>query len=447
MKNLKNLKNLHVFFVGIGGISMSGLAKLLFSNGTKVSGSDIGHSPEISSLQKLGIKIYTCHSDNNITKDIDIVVFTGAVKPDNQELLQAKKLNIKVVERSEFLAYIASLYKNVIAISGTHGKTTTTAMIGCIFQLADKQPTIHLGGESIDLKNNTIIGDCKYFIVEACEYRNSFRFLHSDTAIITNIECDHLDYYKNLHDIEDSFCNFASKSNYLIKADEVNVTHSNIMSIGSDWVVANIAFSDFGYDYNVIFKNQLFGHFRLNMLGVHNVINSLFAIAVSYHYGIDKKIIYGALKNFKGVARRYEKIGEIKGDKNIPVIIDYAHHPTEIKKSYNGIKEVYKNILVVFQPHTYSRTIKLFDEFISILSDIDNLILFKTYPAREEEVVGGRAIDLYVALDNKKVSYSDNQIDVINAIKNKVKTKKYDAVLVLGAGDLAENLRNIFVGN
>lgn len=447
MKILQNFKNLHIFFVGIGGISMSGLAKLLHYNGAIVNGSDIGNSPEIDCLKQLGIQVHLCHSENNITKDIDIVVFTGAIKPDNSELKQAKKLNIRMMERSEFLGYIASNYHKVISISGTHGKTTTTAMIGYIFKCAKKNPTIHIGGESIDLKGNTILGSNEYFIVEACEYRKSFSFLHSDTAVITNIECDHLDFYKDLQDIEDSFLNFASNSNFLVKAKGINISHNNSISVGDNWLVTNIVFNDFGYDYDVLFNKELFGHFRLNMLGVHNVINSLFAIAVSHHYEIDKKIICNSLKNFHGVARRYEKIGVVGCDKNIPVIIDYAHHPTEIKNSYKGLLEVYKNILVVFQPHTYSRTIKLFDDFINTLNKIDNLILFKTYPAREKEIVGGRAIDIFSKLNSKNIEYFENLQDLISAINNKISFYKYDAVLILGAGDLAEFLRGVFESN
>ena len=422
MKSIQNLSNLNVFMVGIGGISMSGLAKILFSMGNKVSGSDRQSSDITFYLKSIGIEVFIGHSDKNITKDIDLVVFSGAIKNDNPELVVAKNLGLKVIERSELLGLISSKYSNVIAISGTHGKTTTTAMIGEIFKNARLNPTIHLGGISVNLKSNTIIGQKDYFILEACEYRNSFRFLKPTCAVITNIEADHLDYYKTYDSIKKAFNNFANNSKYVINEN--------------DYSVKNIKFENEGYAYDVYFKNEFFSSIRLNMLGLHNVKNSLFAIAVANYYGIDKKIIVDSLSQFNGVERRYEKIGYIN---KTPVIIDYAHHPTELKNSIAGIECVYKKILCVFQPHTYSRTLDFFDEFVEVLK-CKNLILFKTYSAREKEIIGGRAEDLFNAI-NSTCTYCNNIDELINEIEKQV--CNFDCILVLGAGDLADKLKSI----
>lgn len=436
MKNFINLKNLNVFMIGIGGISMSGLAKIVLSLGGRVSGSDISDSAMLKDLSDLGVKTFKGHSENNITSDIDLVVYSGAIHNDNVEMIRAKELGIMMMERSEFLGLIASEFSEVIAISGTHGKTTTTAMIATIFKQAKLDFTMHLGGKSVNFGTNTYIGGDKYFIVEACEYRESFRYLNPTTAVITNIEADHLDYYNSISDIERSFENFAKNSTYLIQNNSCSINHPFNTIIGSEWVAENIVFSLGGYDYDVFFEGEYFGHFRLNCLGIHNVTNSLFAIAVADHYGIRVNDIVLGLSRFMGVERRYQKIGSI-GDSEI--IIDYAHHPTEIDKSMSGLSQVYDNILCVFQPHTYSRTKLLFDDFVSVLSTYENLFLYSTYPAREVEIPGGSAEDLAVSLGCECFSDIDTLVDNI-----KLYTQKHNinCVVVLGAGDLAEKLQD-----
>ena len=209
MKKLGILHKKHIFFIGIGGISMSGLAKLVLDSGTKISGSDTGCGKEIEILESLGITIYHNHSGDNISSDIDLVVFTGAILPNNPEIVRSKELGIELMERSEFLGLVSQNYDKVIAVAGTHGKTTTTALIGEIFVGAGLNPTIHLGGESISLKGNTIIGGNEYFIVEACEYRESFSYLQPDIGVVTNIDLDHIDYYKNFQEIHNAFERFS----------------------------------------------------------------------------------------------------------------------------------------------------------------------------------------------------------------------------------------------
>lgn len=438
MKKLDNLKNLKIFFVGIGGISMSGLAKMSLHFGAKVEGSDITKNQETIDLENLNIKVYYGHKSQNIKKNCDLVVFSGAIHDNNIELITAKKYKIPVIERSKFLGYISKQFARVIAVSGTHGKTTTTAMIGEMFINNNMKPTIHLGGESVNLKSNTIIGEYQYLIVEACEYRESFRFLRPQLSVITNIECDHLDYYKNLKSIVNSFGRFAKNSQTVITNSCTNIKKKNVINVDKIYLLKEVNYSNLGYDFVVYKYSQFFGKFRLNMLGLHNVNNALFAIAVADFFHLPIDTMKTALENFNGVRRRYEKIGVIQ---NLPVIIDYAHHPTEIKNSIDGIKNAFKNILVIFQPHTFSRTLKLFNDFVFALSKLNHLIIYKTYPARESEIIGGRACDLYEQIFGTDCDYADNLSDLLTKINEKIKLFEFDCILVLGAGDLAENLR------
>lgn len=420
---------------------MSGLCQLAHYFGANVKGSDIGSNPEIDKLEKMGIIVHHSHNAENIDKDIDLVVYTSAISGDNPEYLQALKLNIPTMERAQFLGNVSQMYDTVIAVSGTHGKTTTSAMIGEVCVSAGINPTIHLGGESVGLKGNTIIGDNKYLIIEACEYKESFRYLKPQISVITNIELDHLDYYKDYSSIFTAFQSFANNSDSIIMPNNCNILHNSAITIMGDWEVRNVEFVSNGYNFNVFKKNVFYETFRLNMLGYHNVLNSLFAIAVADKIGISKDIVSKAIAGFKGVERRYETIHVF--DNNCRVIIDYAHHYTEIDNSIKGIKEIYKNILVVFQPHTYSRTLKLFDEFVEVLSNIDNVVLFKTYPAREELISGGTAEDLFYVIGSKHKVYLE---DVSQLIKLFEEEKcKYDCILVLGAGDLADILKRNYL--
>lgn len=436
MKILSNFSGLKAYFIGIGGISMSGLVRLLLSSGCAVEGSDSGiDNPEIDKLRGLGVQIYPTHNANNLDQDIDFVVYTLAISEDNPELQRAKSLGIPCYERAEMLGLIARAYRSVIAVSGTHGKTTTTALIGEIFKSARLKPTIHIGGVSVGLNASTIIGNKDYLILEACEYGNSFRFIASDTAVVTNIEKDHLDYYSGLDDIRDSFKHFASRSGYLVCGKGVDIEHKDMCVMGTDWEAEDVIYSKDGYDFTVKYKGEIWGKLRLNIMGEYNVTNALFAIAVAVRYGIEKSTIIRTISSFKGVERRCEKIANISG---IPLIIDYAHHPTEISNILHSMDAKYRNILVIFQPHTYSRTITLFEDFVSALSDRKNLIIYTTYAAREKEILGGRAEDLVEAIDDGEYEYDFSRL--VERI-NIAHMQGFDLVLVLGAGNLAEMLR------
>lgn len=434
MKNINNLSKITIFFIGIGGISMSGLAKIVKNCGGNVQGSDITENEEVLKLRQIGVDVHIGHNEKNITNDIDIVVYSGAIGSDNVEIIKAKKLNIKLYERSEFLGILSENFKNVIAISGTHGKTTTTSLVGWIFQNAKLFPTIHLGGNSIDLGSNTIIGKNDYFIVEACEYRESFKYLNPQISVITNIEKDHLDYYKNYKNLHNAFQKFANNSSVVVLKNKAKINHISTIKNGIDYKIKNIVFSNLGYDFDVYKYNKKYLHLRLNVLGKYNIENALNALIVADFYNIDKEIIASAISSFRGVDRRNEVIGILS---NTPIIIDYAHHPTEIKCSTQALKDVYNNVLYIFQPHTYSRTLTLMKDFVNVLTNLDNLIIFKTYSARENEIMGGRAEDLHLNLS--KSLYAENIKDVIDYIEDNI--NNYNCVVILGAGDLGINIK------
>lgn len=442
MKKSKKFNFKKIFFIGIGGISMSGLCKLCKLDGVEVLGSDISFNEETAKLEKLGVKVFHSHTESNIDKSIDLVVYSGAIHPENVEIIKAQSLGIKLMERSEFLGLVSSLFSKVIAISGTHGKTTTTAILGEILQAGGLSPTIHLGGESVNLKDNTVIGNSDILLLEACEYRESFRFLKPDILAITNIDADHLDYYKDLDDIKGAFDRLAKKSGITLS----NGDYQNVqMLMGKDFSFANCKFENNGYNFDVIIDGKFYEGYRLNMIGEHNVVNALFAITIAGFLGVDMEVIKKSVENFGGVKRRYEKIGEISG---VPFIIDYAHHPTEIASSIKGINGCYSHSLVVFQPHTYSRTKSLMTEFVETLKDND-LYLYETYPAREKEILGGRCIDLYNNLkvlknSQKDLDYFEDYHQMYLDIEKNIGQKKYDCILILGAGNLAENFRTLF---
>ena len=448
MKMNENFKFKKIFFVGVGGISMSGLCKISSFLGAEVLGSDISNNEETDKLEAIGIKIFHKHDYNNVPSDTTLLVFSGAISNSNPELRFARDHNIQVMERSEYLGQIDKLFNNVIAVSGTHGKTTTTAMIAYILYKAGYNPTIHLGGESVNLQDNTIIGGNEILVVEACEYRESFKFLRPQSLIITNIEADHLDYYHNLKEIVSAFTRLKNKSKFLIRPSDVNVTSKNELVINKDFEIKETKFVDNGYQFVVYLNNSYYDTFRLNMLGKHNINNAMYAIALCHHLGLSKDKIKDGLSTFLGVKRRYERIGMVN---NVPIIIDYAHHPTEIKNSIAGVEEVYNNPLIVFQPHTYSRTKSLMNDFTNVLSN-KNCIIYPTYPAREEEIAGGTALDLYdKIMRNNTINSSDklliyvDQIDsVLQKINKLLQSGSFDCVLILGAGNLADNLRKYY---
>jgi len=446
MIKLTNLTGKNIFFVGIGGISMSALVHFCCREGAIVSGSDMQMNENIAKLSKFGISIFIGHSSHNISPDIDLVVYSGAIKSDNPEMIRAKKLNIECIERSQLLGIISKMYEQSIVVSGTHGKTTTLAMIANIFIAAEQKPSVHIGGESIDF-GNYLLGNKDVFITEGCEYRNSIAYLAPTTAVITNIELDHTDFYHSLDEIENAFLNFANSSLKNVVIFENNAFASkitqkvNVITAGfnGDYMVQgkNLHMLDDGkFVFDVFYYGNYVCKFKVGVVGIHNAHNALCAIAVGLLNEISISNIYKAISNFKGVKRRFENVGEVI---DIPVICDYAHHPTEIEKSIQCAKNIYGRVAVVFQPHTYSRTIGLKNKFIQAFNNADELILFKTYPAREKYISGGSAKELHKLIKHKNKKYCD----IKKTLKQAIFDVKSSCILVLGAGNIYDIIRAI----
>ncbi len=451
MEKLANTTNFNIHFIGIGGVSMSALAHLMLNFGYNVSGSDVAQNTFTESVANAGGKVYLMHNEQNIPKNTQLVVFTGAIKKDNCELAYAQKQGIKCMERSEFLGWVANMYKNVIAISGTHGKTTTTAILAEIFMEAGKNPTVHLGGESDAIKGNVRAGGSDLFITEACEYRSSFTHILPTTSVVTNIERDHTDWYEDMGQIVEAFTLFvnASKQHIVVFENKDFVQHikndKRVVSCGFDGQYDVVGYNlyknlDGCYSFDVKFYNTYIGRFNCDVIGLHNAKNALCAIAVALLYKVDISAIYRGIKKFKGVKRRYEKVGEYRG---VPVVADYAHHPTEIKNSIKGALITHKKILCIFQPHTYSRTLSLIKDFETCFKGVNQLVIFKTYKAREKFIRGGSALDLF----NRVKVYKNNKYycDTQKCLKNTLITmdKDYDLILVLGAGDIYQIIKKV----
>ena len=415
---------------------MSSLAKILLDLNIKVMGSDMVFNERIEELTNLGAEVYIGENVNNIEKNIDLVVYTGAISKDNKELLKSKELGIITVERSEFLGRIAEMYDNVISIAGTHGKTTTTAMIGEIFNAAQLNPTIHLGG--IARFGNLQVGGKEFFITEACEYLNSFSFLSSSIAVITNVEADHLDFYSGIREIKFAFENFANKSKIVVSFEndwiesrlKKGIEHYSCgFEEKYDFYIYNVKEFGGGYSFDIRFRGEFLSRFVIKLKGIHNIKNAVCAIAVGYLSNIPIRVISKGIYEFYGVERRYELIGQIE---KTQIIADYAHHPTEIRNSILGFEG--KKVLAIFQPHTYSRTKKLIKEFSECFKNAEKVIIYKTYPAREQFDKKGSETLLFqkIKKKNKEICLDKNKL--INLIKEEA--ENYDIVLVLGAGDI-----------
>ena len=447
LKEMDKAKPVHM--IGIGGISMSGIAEILLSMGYTVTGSD-SHLSEITErLEKNNIKVYNGQRAENVI-GAGIVVYTAAIKPDNPELSKARELNIPTIERSEFLGELTKLYSETIAVSGTHGKSTTTSMISLIFMEALKDPTIQVGADLKQLNGtNYRIGNSPYFIVEACEYVESFLKFSPKTAIILNIEEDHLDYYRDINHIKSAFYKFAElvpeDGKIIINADNQNCNEivekmkSKVITFGienekANWTARNIHLNANGHYSFTATSDSLSIDITLSVFGMHNVYNALAAVATASLYNIEPFIIQKALADFTGAHRRFEYTGTFN---NAQVYDDYAHHPTEIKATIEAAKNLPHNKLwIIFQPHTYSRTSTLFDEFATALKETDEVILADIYAAREIDT--GVVSSQKLALAINEISNNCTYLGSFDKIKDYLKenVKENDLVLTVGAGDV-----------
>lgn len=443
---IKNIiKKIH--FVGIGGIGMSGLAEILINQGFKVSGSDLAQSEITDRLAGLGAEIHVGHSQDNV-KDVDLVVYSSAVNLKNPEVKAAVERKIPAIKRAEMLAETMRM-KNGIGIAGTHGKTTTTSMVGLVLTEGGIDPTIIVGGKLSSLGGtNARLGNGDYIVVEADEFDRTFLQLTPSIAAITTLEKEHLDTYKDLDDIKAAFTQFANKVPFygfvVLCLDEpalqdiIPQINKTIITYGTS-PQADVRAIDIDYEnnkstYKVIYKGQELGRIELNLPGLHYVKNSLVAVSIATEMGIKFSVIQNALKSFSGVYRRFEK----KYENDILVIDDYAHHPTETTATLSGIRSGWKRRLIaVFQPHLFSRTRDFYAEFGRSFLNSDIFICTDVYPAREEPIDGisGKMIaDAAKSFGHKNVIYEEDKNNIPSLLMNLA--KEGDIIVTMGAGDI-----------
>ena len=440
-------------FIGIGGISMSGLAEILKNAGFKVSGSDMKESDITKNLEKQGIKVYLSQVASNITEDIDFVVYTAAVHEDNEEFQAVKKAGLPMLTRAEFLGQLMDNYKYSVAVAGTHGKTTTTSMMAHIMLTAKTDPTISIGGMLEAIGGNIRVGSSDYFVTEACEYTNSYHSFRPYASIILNVDNDHLDFFKNIENIAASFATFATKTvegGILVVNGDMKyrdqiveaVKDKNIKVVtfgkkdGNDYQAKNIRLNELGQPtYELYINGEDKGEISLSVMGEHNAINSLSAIAASLYIGIDLDNIKEGLKLCHSADRRFQYKGTT--DKGAVIIDDYAHHPTEISASMAVAKAVVKNELwVAFQPHTYSRTKAHLKDFAKALSIADHILLADIYAAREIDDGTISSKDLENELKN--LGCDAHYLGDFKSIENyfEKNSTNNDMLITMGAGNI-----------
>lgn len=451
MYHVDFLHPIHVYFIGIGGISMSGLAEILLSEGFSVSGSDWNRSPLTQMLEEQGAKVNYGKPQRaeNITDDIDLVVYTAAVHRDNPEYAEAVRKNIPVLTRAQFLGQLMRNYKTPIAVSGTHGKTTTTSMISEILLQADTDPTLSVGGILRSIHGNIRVGKSDLFVVEACEYTNSFLSFFPKIGIILNIEEDHLDFFKDIEEIRDSFRRFAR----LIPDDGCLILNSGIDRWQEITEGLSCRIITFGLDesadyspsditYNEFADATFLAHRKgaaplpvtLGVPGEHNILNALAALALSDLLCLSPADAQKALRSFHGTDRRFEYKGTVNG---ITIIDDYAHHPTEITATLKAARNYpHKTLWCVFQPHTYSRTKAFLDDFASALCLADRVILADIYAARETDTLGISSADIRdrIVKAGKKCDYFHTFEEIEKFIL--ANCINGDLLITMGAGDV-----------
>ena len=447
--NIKKYKNIHM--IGIGGVSMSGIAAILANWGFNVTGSDRSSSVNTEKLIKMGIPVTIGHDIKSIASS-DVVVFTAAIKQDDPEIVEAKKLNIPTIERADFLGELTKCFKDTICISGTHGKTTTTSMISLCFLEALQDPSIQVGAVLKQLDGNYRVGSSEHFIIEACEYVESFLKFSPKAEIILNIDNDHLDYFKTFDNIKNAFIKYVkllpSDGLLVINGDDNNCldlpqyTDCKIVKYGInnknvDFYADNIKFDNNGFPYFDVYKNnEFFCNIHLSVPGKHNILNSLACISLCDYYGIDIKSIQSALEKFTGADRRFEFKGTVNGAN---IFDDYGHHPTEVTAVAKAMQEKkYNKSWVVFQPHTYSRTKNLLDDFAKALSNFDNIIVLDIYAARETNTYNISSEDLVNKIKSlgKDTKYIPDFDECVNFLKDNVKPN--DIIITLGAGTVTK---------
>jgi len=438
----------HIHFVGIGGIGMSGIAEVLLNQGFKVSGSDLRGNEITANLERLGAKIFVGHAAANI-EGAEVVVTSSAIPQDNPEIAAAKRLQIPVIPRAEMLAELMRM-KFGVAVAGTHGKTTTTSLIASVLTSADFDPTIVVGGRVGSLNSNAKLGHGDYFVTEADESDGSFLLLTPTIAVVTNVDLEHLDHYSGLDQLKRTFLEFINKVPFyglsVLCIDDENVQamlpsiRKRMVTYGltkqADYYAADIVQENFVTRFAVHHgKEGKLGEIRLPLPGKHMVQNALATVAVSRELNVPFDVIADAIAGFNGVRRRFQRIGEIN---DVLVIDDYGHHPTEIKATLSAARAGFgRRMVVAFQPHRYTRTRDLFDDFLSAFNEADVLMITDIYAASEKPIEGVTALKLVDgvrACGHKDVHYLPTNDELLAALLNVIQPG--DLVITLGAGDL-----------
>tara|TARA_A100001011_G_scaffold400886_1_gene520630 strand:- start:1657 stop:3033 length:1377 start_codon:yes stop_codon:yes gene_type:complete len=449
--------NKKIFFIGVGGIGMSGIAEFLHYDGFKVSGSDLNESERTNHLKNLGISISIGHKIENI-KNIDLVVYSSAVKMDNIEILEAQKKNIPIIKRAEMLGELIKLKDTSIAISGTHGKTTSCSMLSCILIEARLNPTVIIGGIVNNFGSNTLSGKGDLIVVEADEFDRSFLSLQPSMSIINNLDLEHMDCYSNLDDVKDAFVTFANSTSLngfiglCIDDDNIKDIIGRLkrsyktygLSEEANFRAIDILFSEFKLSYKLYENKKFLCDINLNVPGYHNILNSLAAITIAKYLNVDIKDIVNGLKKYNGVKRRLEIKNQLEN--GTILIDDYAHHPTEVEASISAIKKSYKNkVITVFQPHLFSRTRSFYREFAKALAISDFSVIVDIYPSREKPIKNVTSELIYnemLSLGNKNIIYNQDIEKLPNEIKDIYNDG--DIIITMGAGDIYKQNEIIF---
>lgn len=446
---LKQYKNIHM--IGIGGTSMSGIAEILKNWNFNVTGSDLNPSENTNKLIKNGIRVTIGHDLQSLSRS-DVVIYSAAISNDDIEMQKARELHIPTIERADFLGLITKAFKNTICVSGTHGKSTTTSMLSVCFLEACKDPSVQVGAELKQLNGNYRVGNSEYFIIEACEYVESFLKFFPKTEIILNIDKDHLDYFKDLEHIKTSFAKYVrllpDDGLLVLNADDKNSSHLSrfttaktitygIKNEHANFLARNIQFDQNGFaSFDVYFNNTFYKTIKLSVPGIHNVSNALACICVCHVYGLEKEDIKNGLLKFTGAHRRFEFVGSFN---NVNVYDDYGHHPTEITATANALKnKKYNQSWVIFQPHTYSRTKNLLKDFAKALINFDNIIITDIYAAREKNTYDISSKDLAeeIASLGKKAYYMPSFAEIVNFVHTHAISN--DIVITQGAGTVTK---------
>ncbi len=442
--DLQRMKNVHL--VGIGGCGMSGIAKVLHEMGFKVSGSDVKEGVNTIRLKDLGVRIYIGHEGSQV-RDADVLVYSSAVKPDNPELKEAEAKGIRVVRRAEVLAWIMERSKNRVAVAGTHGKTTTTAMTAKVLEAAKLKPTYLIGCDMDYEGSNAKLGSGKYIVAEADESDSSFLCYSPTVEIITNIEADHMEHFGSMAELTATFEKFLdclsetglvvidgtdpNNKQLIAKRSERFVTYG--LDPAMDYSAGEMTFENYSSRYLLSHSGKTLGPVELSVPGWQNILNSLAVFAVGFEFGLDFSAIAGALRTFVGARRRFSTVGEQDG---VLVIDDYAHHPTEIRATLRAARSGWpeRRVICIFQPHRYTRTMILKDKFAEAFGDADRVIITDIYAASERPIPGISGKTIADLLDPDKTSFVPKKEQIAEQLVKELRPG--DLVLTLGAGDI-----------